>query len=75
MANFTKAELLVKRLEKDPSAVLNEIGFELDDCLIRAIDTSISGRCGKFKTCNECVDAWCGEDSGVPNPWDDILIY
>lgn len=75
MANFTKAELLVKRLEKDPSAVLNEIEFELDDCLIRAIDISISGRCGKFKTCNECVDAWCGEDSGVPNPWDDILIY
>lgn len=33
MANFTNAEMLVKRLEKDPSAVLNEINFESDSCL------------------------------------------
>lgn len=83
MSNYTKLELLAKQLNNQEAlTVLEIINTRIRDgcqCLVDAVeDDDVVERCNSYYECGgceACLRDWIAEDSGVPNPWDDILIF
>lgn len=74
MANFTNAEILAKELQDKPEAfIARQVNFPY--CLLDALDHGDHQQlCRESKDCSDCLRVWLNSDSGIPNPWDDILI-